>query len=53
MEKKIKIYKFKNVKHSVLMRIIEINTNGIYLENITYKGLCYKVKSLDQLEEVK
>ena len=48
-----KIYKFKNVKQSVTMKIIRIDTDGIYLENTYYKGLVYFVKSMDELEEVK
>lgn len=50
-----KIYKFKNVKHSVKMRIIKgsISTGGIWLENIEYKGIKYLVRSMDELEEVK
>lgn len=53
MEKKIKIYKFKNVKHSVIMKLIKINEDGIYmLENKDYKGLVY-FASPEELEEVK
>ena len=48
-----KIYKFKNVKHSVRMRIIRISTDGIDLENTEYKRLYYHVDSMDELEEVK
>ena len=51
MEKKI--YKFKNVKHSVKMRIIRISTDGIDLENAEYKRLYYHVDSMDELEEIK
>ena len=48
-----KIYKFKNVKNSVRMRIIRISTDGIDLENAEYKRLYYHVDSMDELEEVK
>ena len=48
-----KIYKFKNVIHSVRMRIIRISTDGIDLENAEYKRLYYHVDSMDELEEVK
>ena len=48
-----KYYKFKNVKQSVIMKLIQINNDGIYvLENKYYKGLFYKAKPED-LEEVK
>ncbi len=52
-----KKYKFKNVKYSVVMRVIKITDEfpdgTILLENAEYKGLYYTVKSMDELEEVK
>ena len=50
-----KYYKFKNVKHSVKMKIIKTSkpTGGIWLENADYPGLLYQVASMDELEEVK
>ena len=51
----MKIYKFKNVKHSVRMKIIKVSqpSGGIWLENVDYKGLLYQVESMDELEELK
>ena len=50
-------YKFKNNKHSVVMRVIKITDQfpdgTILLENADYPGLFYTVKSMDELEEVK
>lgn len=50
-----KYYKFKNIKHSVRMKIIKTSqpTGGIWLENADYRGLLYQVQSMDELEEVK
>ena len=47
------IYKFKNIKHSVRMRIVRISTDGIDLVNADYENLFYHVNSMDELEEVK
>ena len=50
---KEKFYKFKHVKHSVLMRIVKVTDEGKYiLENKDYKGLVY-VAYPEELEEVK
>lgn len=50
-----KIYKFKNVKHSVLMRFLKESGTGRckkwIMENKDYKGLIYFVKP-DEVEEV-
>ena len=47
-----KYYKFKNVKHSVVLVFIEELEDGRWLlENKEYKGLTYKAKPED-LEEV-
>lgn len=52
MEKKIKIYKFKNVKHSVFMKLIKEAQDGkLIMENTNYKGLMYIVTP-DEVEEV-
>ena len=50
-----KIYKFKNVKHSVRMKLAHAvgPSGGIFLENADYPGLFYEVKSMDELEEAK
>lgn len=46
-------YKFKNVKHSVIMVFVMMNKDGEWiLENKDYKGLLYTAKPED-LEEVK
>ena len=54
---KEKFYKFKGVKHSVLVKIIKDNKyepyNQIWLENVSYPGITYTIKSMDELEEVK
>ena len=51
-----KIYKFKDVKNSVKVKIIKITDTFpdgvIWAENIEYKGLIYKT-TWDKLEEVK
>ena len=51
----MKIYKFKNVKHSVLMRFLNESGTGRckkwVMENKDYKGLLYFVKP-DEVEEV-
>lgn len=51
-----KLYRFKNVKHSVKMRIIKITDQfpdgDVWLENAEYKGIIYKAKFYE-LEEVK
>lgn len=48
-----KIYKFKNNRHSVLMRFVQISGSGRWvMENKDYKGLIYFVKP-EELEEVK
>lgn len=48
-----KIYKFKKVKHSVLMKLVKVNQDGMYvLENKDYKGIVY-FASPEELEEVK
>ena len=41
------IYQFKDVKHSVKMKLIgrEASTGLLILENIEYKGLIYKAKA--------
>ena len=41
------IYQFKDVKHSVQMKLIgrEASTGLLILENIQYKGLIYKAKA--------
>ncbi len=51
----MKYYKFKNVKHSVRMKLANATgpAGGIFLENVDYPGLFYEVKSMDELEEVK
>ena len=46
-----KYYKFKNVKHSVRMKLIEKNGETWNLENADYKGLFYYAHPKD-LEEV-
>lgn len=52
MELKLKHYKFKNAKHSVIMILLMCDANGnCLLENRDYKGLTYKAH-LDELEEV-
>ena len=52
---KEKLYRFKNVKHSVVMRIIKYTDQfpdgDIWLENKDYKGLLYKAK-FDEIEEI-
>ena len=46
-------YKFKNVKHSVIMVFVTKHKDGSWiLENAEYKGLLYKAKP-EELEEVK
>ena len=54
---KEKIYKFKGVKYSVLVKIIKDNKhepyNQIWLANVNYPNITYTVKSMDELEEVK
>ena len=48
-----KIYKFKKVKHSVLMKLVKVNQDGMYvLENKDYKGLIY-IADPSEVEEVK
>ena len=51
-----KIYKFKNVKHSVKLKIIKISDTfpdgEIVVENTQYSGLIYKT-TFSELEEVK
>ena len=51
-----KIYKFKNVKHSVTVKIIKYTDTfpdgEILVENTEYKGLVYKT-TFNALEEVK
>lgn len=48
-----KFYKFKNLKHSVLMKLVKKNQDGMYvLENKDYKGIVY-IASPEELEEVK
>ena len=50
MEKR---YKFKNIKHSVIMVLINKDKDGnCVLENEHYKGLIHKAK-WEELEEVK
>lgn len=52
MEEKIKIYKFKDVKHSVFMKFIKEAQDGkLIMENKDYKGLMYIVTP-DEVEEV-
>ena len=48
---KEKLYRFNNVKHSVVMRLIEIKNGKYYLENKDYKGLIY-IASPEELEEI-
>lgn len=49
--KKERLFIFKNVKHSVVMKLISIDENGkCYLENRDYKGLFYKANIKDLLE---
>lgn len=49
----MKLYKFKNVKYSVLMDLILMDKDGnCTLENVSYKGLIYHAHISD-LEEVK
>ena len=52
METKKKIYKFKDVKNSVRMRMISTDGVNCMLENTDYKGLIYHT-TIDKLEEVK
>ena len=52
MEKKIKYYKFKDIKNSVKMKMISCDGTNCMLENIDYKGLIYHT-TIDRLEEVK
>ena len=52
METKKKIYKFKNIKNSVKMKMISSDGFNCMLENIDYKGLIYHT-TIDKLEEVK
>ena len=51
-----KIYKFKNIKNSVTVKIIKITDKFpdgvIYVENTQYQGLIYKT-TYDELEDVK
>ena len=50
---KEKFYKWKNMKHSVLMKIVKVTEDGKYiLENKDYKGLIY-VAYPEEVEEVK
>lgn len=47
-----KYYKFKNVKHSVIMKLLKRHENGLCeLENKDYPHLYYEA-SIDELEEV-
>lgn len=48
---KEKFYRFVNVKHSVVMRLIEIKSGKYYLENKVYKGLIYIAKP-EEVEEI-
>lgn len=52
---KEKLYRFKNVKHSVIMRIVNLSDTStgdeVVLENKDYKGLLYKAK-FDEIEEI-
>lgn len=42
------LYKFKNVKHSVIMKFIKFEDDGtMLLENVDYKGLFYHAKVED------
>lgn len=50
--KENKIYKFKNVKHSVFMKLIEVRGGNYILENKDYKGLIY-IANPEEVEEVK
>ena len=52
METKKKIYKFKDVKNSVRMRMISTDGVNCMLENTDYIGLIYHT-TIDKLEEVK
>ena len=48
----MKQYKFKNIKHSVIMNLISKDENGnCVLENAQYKGLIHKAK-WEELEEI-
>ena len=48
-----KIFKFKGMKHSVHMRLLSLDKDGIYeLENANYGGIFYKAKR-EELEEVR
>ena len=51
-ESQKKIYKFKNVKHSVLMILIDVRGGNYILENKDYKGLIY-IAAPEEVEEVK
>ena len=46
-----KLYRFVNVKHSVIMRLIEIKNGKYYLKNRDYKGLIYIAKP-EEVEEL-
>lgn len=48
----MKYYKFKNVKHSVIMELEYIDEYGIYhLRNREYPCICYEA-SQNELEEI-
>ena len=49
-----KYYKFKNVKHSLILKFVLVikNTGKYLLENKDYKGLFYEADP-EELEEVK
>lgn len=47
-----KYYKFKKIKHSVIMTLIEVRGGNYILENKNYKGLIY-IADPEEVEEVK
>ena len=49
-----KFYKYKNVKHSVILRFIRVerDTGRYFFENKYYKGLYYTAEP-EEVEEVK
>lgn len=52
---KERLFRFKNVKHSVVMRIVKMSDTStgdeVVLENKDYKGLFYKAK-FSEIEEI-
>ena len=54
LEDKEMKYMFKNIKHSVTMKLVSKNADGSWtLEHETYKGLLYQVKNpQEELVEV-